>query len=349
MLEGKKLRHGQNQWSAETRSFTEAQANAQSLSKKLEALLEGKPAKESISIADAVAKWLKFREQEGKGNTKADLMGRKLIDWCDKHGIVMMTAITTERAINFRMSLPFKTGDSSSLSVHWSVMNQFFNWAEGLGYIERNPCPNPKLMPQFRIKFDQKEVKPPTPKQVEKVILMAEGRVKLLMMLMRETGMALVDAQKFGMSTEDAKLYGLSKPERHPVIEGTVIRGNRTKTNERYRVRITQPLAEALKALGSPAFPGTYREWRERCYVVFKKAMVKMTPHGFRHFRISEWLAQGISAPDVSKMVGTSEKEIRKTYEHWIEEAEQRLDEVQRQSWQKMGLDANGNAREMTQ
>ena len=119
----------------------------------------------------------------------------------------------------------------------------------------------------------------------------------------------------------------------------------RTKTNERYRVRIPQQLAEQLKALGSPAFPGTYREWRDRCYKVFKDAGVKMTPHGFRHFRISEWLSQGVRPEDVAAYVGTSPKEIRDTYHHWIKEYEDRLDEVQRQAWLKQGLDENGNKR----
>jgi integrase len=96
------------------------------------------------------------------------------------------------------------------------------------------------------------------------------------------------------MLQEDAERFGLSQPERGPVLEdGTLIRGNRTKTNERYRVRIRQQLAGQLKVLGSPTFPGTYPKWRAECYKAFKAAGVKMTPHAFRHFRISEWLSQG--------------------------------------------------------
>ena len=149
------------------------------------------------------------------------------------------------------------------------------------------------------------------------------------------------------MTLDDARKFELSKPERLPVLEDeTLIRGNRTKTGERYRVRISQSLANQLKTLGSPAFPGTYVKWREELNALLRKAGVKMTPHGFRHFRISEWLAQGITPNDVSKMVGTSEKEIRKTYEHWIKEAEDRLDEIQRQSWLKQGLNENGDAEE---
>ena len=68
-----------------------------------------------------------------------------------------------------------------------------------------------------------------------------------------------------------------------------------------------------------------------------------MTPHGFRHYRITEWLAAGVRVEDVADMVGTSPKEIRETYRHWIKEAEDRLDEVQRQAWLAQGFDKNGN------
>lgn len=81
--------------------------------------------------------------------------------------------------------------------------------------------------------------------------------MKLLSELMRWTATTLVDAQKFGMSLEDVQNLGFSKPERRPVLESeTLIRGRRTKTNERYRVRISRSLAEQLRGLGSPAFPG---------------------------------------------------------------------------------------------
>ncbi len=46
---------------------------------------------------------------------------------------------------------------------------------------------------------------------------------------------------------------------------------------------------------------------------------------------------------DVADMVGTSPEEIRETYRHWIKEAEDRIDEVQRQEWLALGLDEKGN------
>jgi integrase len=269
------------------------------------------------------------------------------VAWCENNDVILLTSIVTERAMKFRMSLPFRTGDSSSLSVHWAVIGGFFSWAVGMGYIEKSPVPNTRLYPQFRIKYKQKEVVPPSKRGIENVVATATGRVGILARLMRESGMALVDAQKFGMSQEDAKNYGLSKPERCPMLhDGSLIRGNRTKTGEAYRVRVSQSLAEQLRVLGSPAFPGTYVKWREDLYRVFRHAGVRMTPHGFRHYRISEWLAAGIRVEDVADMVGTSPEEIRKTYRHWIKEAEDRLDEVQRQAWLAQGLDENGDSKE---
>jgi integrase len=126
-------------------------------------------------------------------------------------------------------------------------------------------------------------------------------------------------------------------------VEGTLIRGNRTKSNERYRVRVSESLAKQLEALGEPAFPGTYTQWRWRVNKVIEDAGVKTTPHGFRHIRITEWLSAGMRVDDVANMVGTSPKEIRKTYRHWIQEEEDRLDEAQREAWLRMGLDENGN------
>ena len=346
VLDGKKLKRGQNKWTANTRSWSEAQTNAKKLEKDLEDLVQGKTVRPGVTVEAAINEWLEFRDKNKLGNIKAKLMGQKLIDWCGDSDVFLLTALTTDLAMKFRLSLPFRTGDSSSLSVHWAVINGFFNWCVGMGYIDKNPSLSGRQNPQFAIRYIKKETVPPTKKQIQKVLDTATGRVMSLCQLMRESAMALVDAQKFAMSLEDAQKFELSKPERRPMLEDeTLIRGNRTKTGERYRVRISQSSANQLKALGSPAFPGTYVKWREEVYKAFRAAGVDMTPHGFRHFRISEWLAQGISPTDVSKMVGTSEKEIRNTYEHWIKEAEDRLDEVQRQAWLAQGLDENGDPR----
>jgi integrase len=346
-LNGKKLRPGQNKWTLRTRLKTEALRHAAKLESDLEALLQGKPSQKNVTVEAAVREWLAFRSKHGLSNTKAKYMGNKLVEWCKNNDLLFLGSITPDQAVKFQMSLPFRTGDSSSLSVHWPVIGGFFNWVVGMRYVPVSPIPDTRQNPQFRIRYEKREVVPPTKEEVEKVLATATGSVKLLCQLMRWSAMALVDAQKFGMSLEDAQKFGLCKPERRPKLEhGTRIRGNRTKTNEQYRVRISRSLSEQLQALGCPAFPGAESLWRERLKKVFRDAGVEMTPHGFRHFRISEWLAQGILPEDVANMVGTSPEEIRETYRHWIKEAEDRLDEIQRQSWLAQGLDENGDEKE---
>lgn len=345
IFEGKKLTSPQTKWSLGTRSWSEAQSNVNDLKKRLKDFSEGRVVPQGMTVEAALNEWYEFRDQNGLDNIKAKLMGGKLVDWCENNNILLLTALTTDKIIKWRLTLPFRSGDSSSLSVHWSVISGFFSWAAGMGYVEKSPIPNPKINPQFRIRYEKTEVEPPTKKQVEKILAAAKGQVRLLSQLMRETGMALVDAVKYGMSQDDATKYGLPKPERRPVIQGKVIRGNRTKTNERYRVRISESLAKQLEALGEPAFPETLPTWRDRMKKAIADAGVKTTPHGFRHYRITEWLSAGVRVEDVADMVGTSPDEIRKTYRHWIKEAEDRLDEVQRQAWLKMGLDENGNAK----
>lgn len=342
VFEGKKLAY-QNKWSLETRSWSEAQSKVKELEKRLNDFAEGRVVPKGTTVEAALQEWYKFRDQNALGNTKAKQMGSKLVEWCEENNILLLAAFTTDKAIKWRLTLPHRSGDSSSLSVHWSVISGFFSWAAGMGYIDKTPIPNSKTNPQFRIRYKKAEVKPPTKKQVERILTTATGQTRLLCQLMRETAMALVDATKYAMTQEDAEKYGLSKPERRPAIQGKVIRGNRTKTNERYRVRISDSLAKQLEALGEPAFSGTYPQWRERVNKAIRDAGVETTPHGFRHYRITEWLSAGVHVDDVADMVGSSPNEIRKTYRHWIKEAEDRLDEVQREAWLKMGLDENGN------
>jgi hypothetical protein len=114
-LDGKKLRRGQNKWSAQTCIWSDAQTKAKRLNSDLEALLQGKPVRQNITLKAAVDEWLEFRSTNKLDNTKADLMGRKLTQWCENNDVVLLSAITTERVMKFRMSLPFRTGNSSSL------------------------------------------------------------------------------------------------------------------------------------------------------------------------------------------------------------------------------------------
>jgi len=122
-FEGKKLVH-QNKWSLETRSWSEAQTRVNDLEKRLKEFAEGKEAPKEETVAAALLEWYKFRDQNKLGNTKAKQIGGKLVKWCEENDILLLTALTTDKAMKWRLTLPFRSGDSSSLSVHWSVIRQ---------------------------------------------------------------------------------------------------------------------------------------------------------------------------------------------------------------------------------
>lgn len=114
------------------------------MEKRLKDFAEGKVVPKGMTVEVAVQEWYEFRDQNELDNTKAKLMGGKLVEWCEKSNILLLTALTTDKVIKWRLTLPFPSGDSSSLSVHWSVISGFFSWAAVMGYMEKSPIPNPK-------------------------------------------------------------------------------------------------------------------------------------------------------------------------------------------------------------
>jgi integrase len=323
-LDGTQIRE-----SAKTRSWETATKLARKKEREHENVRLGiVAAPKAVTVTSAAAEWLKIREQGGIQNDKAKTMSDRLVAWCDEHNITFVVEITTPLVMEFRRSLPFRSGDSSSLKVHWSVISGFFWWCKGMGYVAMSPIPNAKENPQFKITFKKKEVVPPTKEEVEKVLSTATGKTKLLAQLMRWSGMAIGDA----IFREKNKL------------EGNLIRGNRRKTDERFRVRVPQWLADSLPSFTDDInWKSPVHYWEKQLRDVFSAAGVKMMPHHFRHFRITELLSSGVRVEDVALMVGTSPQEIRRTYQHWIRETEDRLDEQQKQEFLLQGLDENGN------
>ena len=302
--------------------------------------LSGNPVEEPKvkTLEAAIEDWLAFRTAENRGNEKAKLMGRILVEWMKDREVTFLGEITTNLTSHFFMDMSkrFSHGTSGSLKTHWSMIKALFRWATEEKLIPENP------LPRRKITFKKPEVIPPTKKEVEKMIATANGMDRLFVLTMRHSGMAI----------RDTTMLSRSKLTDH-----NLIRGNRAKTNERYRVRIPVWLGETLLALPGEYFfwdgvtlPKTMvRRWGKRLSAMFETAGVNMTSHKFRHYFITEQLAAGVGVEDVSKMVGTSPAEIRKTYEHWIREAEDRLDTVQSTFWLKQGFDKNGNPKEMVQ
>jgi integrase len=339
-LDGKSRRE-----SANTRSFVAVKLAAEPKSRELRGEAPSVDIVRATSIESAIQDWLRFRETNSLSNDKPKLMGSKLMTWCKENGVTFLHQLTSEKVVQFRNSLPYRTKTSSSLKIHWAVMSNFFGWAHGAGLFAKNPLPNTRLHPQFKIKFKKPEVIPPTTAELDRLIAAVDKahsddqikhKVRLFMLTERWTGMAIMD-------TATLRRDRLGADNR--------IRGNRRKTNERFKVRIPGWLADQLRDLycsDQDYFFWNLRDRRKtkpysiRGYYevklrkIFELAGVKMTSHGFRHYFITQRLAQGWSVDEVSTMVGTSPQEIRKTYQHWIKEDDDRIEA----RFLEQGLDA---------
>ena len=331
--------------SAGTRSFAGVKLAAEKKTKELRGeAVSVEPAVNSVE--SAVKDWLRFRETNGlnndRTNDRTEYLGGKLVAWCKENGVTFLHQLTTGNVIQFRSSLPYKTTTSSSLKVHWSIICGFFNWAHATELIAKNPASNTLLHPTLKIRFKKPEVVPPTSAEVDRVFAAVDQtswdaetkhRVRLFALTERWTGMAIMDTATLQRDKLDAD---------------NRIRGNRRKTGERFKVRIPSWLADQLRVLprskpefffsnGDETDPYSIRRhYLGKLHKLFEIAEVKMTSHSFRHFFITEQLAKGWSVDDVSTMVGTSPREIRKTYHHWIKEDDERMDA----KWREQGLDA---------
>jgi integrase len=336
---------GQIKSSAKTRSLEIAEKLAQ----KLEAGEMGVTEK-ITPVEDAVKQWLKHREQKSTDQSKAKLIGAKLVAWAKREKFASLKAISKSDVAIWQTTddwTCYASETSSSLKIHWSVLKGFFSYAVGAGMLKESPIPTG---PQFRISFEAPEVKPYTAAEMKRMLDAVDHmqwdaatrfKVSTFILTMRWSAMAIRDTATL----------------RRDAIEDTnLIKGRRSKTNERFRVRLPLNIVQRLNSLSNDrpeyffwskanASASTcVGSWEHILTQVFDAAKITGgKSHRFRHTFITDELAHGTPVDAVSLMVGTSPQIIRKTYQHWIKEAEDRLDQLQAASWQQRGMDANGN------
>jgi integrase len=230
--------------SANTRSFAGVKLAAELKTKELHGEApSGETTVQAISVDAAIQDWLRFRETNGLGNDKPKLMGGKLLTWCKANSVTFLYQLTSDKVIHFRNSLPYKPKTSSSLKIHWVIICNFFGWAHGIGLVPKNPVPNTRVHPQFKIRFKKPEVVPPTTDENDRILAELDKtrwtaerkyRVQKFIETMINAGMAIRDTATLGRD----KLDGDNR-----------IRGNRCKTKERFKVRIPARLADDLRSL----------------------------------------------------------------------------------------------------
>src|SRR5207244_9581380 len=99
---------------------------------------------DALALADAIKKYMAWREREHTSNDKHETMTTKLLEYCRAQGILHLSGITTAILSDFKPTLKYRNhlGGSNSLKIHWSIMNMFFEWAVGGGHLDKNPMPS---------------------------------------------------------------------------------------------------------------------------------------------------------------------------------------------------------------
>jgi integrase/recombinase XerD len=340
--------------------WSAAEKIAVAKARELEGLAVGEPLPENpttaITIAEAIKKYLAWRERESESNDKAKLMTAKLQKYCSERSVFYLHQITTPMLSDFKGRLPYKNHmqDSGSLKIHWSMISNFFRWLAGENLLENNPMPSG---PQARTKSGKPKVNPFSKSEMEKILAAVDevegwdaGRrntVRTLILLMRWSGLAIRDATCL----------------KRIDMKGNSVITNRKKTGEPVYVPLPKFVADALRnhICNDP----DYFFWGNLCLThyapdkiktstilhshakhlrkVFKTAGVKGHPHMLRHTFVTEQLASGTRVEHVADMAGHSPQVCRDTYRKWIKEMQEPIDEAVVSGWLKQGLDREGS------
>jgi integrase len=308
----------------------------------------------NYSVKKAIDEWIAEREQDGiRNNAKAKYLTAKLLSWCQRNGIEYLNQIKKQGLRVWRTKeWRYRTGDSNSLKVHWSILNTFFNWCVEGDLIESNICPKRKG------KIERKEVVPLNPQQMDALETAVEKmrtpgwtderrlKMRVLILLMRWSGMAIHDAVHLERDADAVTR-----------LIGKTVHGKRSKTKKKFSVTIPDSIVNLLQSL--PHDHPRYFFWHKRgdgselrsmvqmfggwYGDVFKMAGIKGHSHQVRHSFATYHLSRGASVERVAEWMGDSVAEVLRTYGHWIPERQEQSDQAMRDSWAKMGLDAVGN------
>jgi integrase/recombinase XerD len=337
----------QRKMSAKTRSWEQANKLAR---KKEDALdrgvfSEAVPVQQApMTVAQAREKYLADKKVEGRTGRSALRkhinMTKRLLEWCNAHGIVFLKDITADNLKDWRNTWTFKRyGDnrpSYSWKIHWAVSKAFFKHAFTFGWIPTNEA---EKLNGFKVEHEQ--IQPFTREEMTKILASVDGcfnpeeahRMRSFILLMRWSGLACRDAATL---------------ERAAMDNGNRIRRRRGKTNTFVFVPIPPFVGDSLRQVenSNPKYffwNGTSQpdtlvgEFQRKLQIVFKAAGVSGHSHQFRHTFAVENLLAGMSIEDVSRLLGhTSLAVTQKHYDAFIQARQAQLERVVTEAWAKM-------------
>ncbi len=326
---------------ANTRSWAEAEDNKAQL---VDQLLGRSPVSKAAGqlLVEAIKTFDANKEAQGVKIRVRNMYARelkRLREFSERQGFVTVhQALTMENLIALRATWGDVYPSSSSRAVVQKHLNNFLRFCYDAKWIDRIP----RLTP---IKIDSPETLPLTATEYAKILKAATGKTRVLIQLMRWSGLAVRDASTLKRSDMHVE-NGVHK----------VIR-SRTKTGTPLYIPIPADVAaEVLSVMNGNevyvfwnaqnATPSESSEYRHAGYMgeqvknVFDAAGIETTGHMISHrlratFAV-DLLEKGVRLEDVSRLLGhKSVTTTERHYAKWVKGRQDRLDSIVSQSWAK--------------
>lgn len=331
-LKGKQYRRA-----AGTRSWAEAEDNKARLLDQLAGRVTEKPTGQLLS--EAIQTFDANKEAQGVKPRVRAMYARelkRLREFSEHRNLWMVAqALTMENLVELRSTWTDVYKSSYSRSVVQKHLNNFLRFCYDAKWIDRIP----RLSP---IKVDEPETLPLSAAEYTKVLKAATGKIRVLIQLMRWSGLAVRDAST--LKREDVHCdKGLYK----------IIR-RRTKTGQPLYIPIPADVAaEVMEVLNGN---DTYVFWNRRTVssseyrhagymgeqvkTVFDAAGIRteghMISHRLRATFAVDLLSKGVPLEDVSRLLGhKSVTTTERHYAKWVKGRQDRLDTLVAETWKK--------------
>ena len=326
--------------SAGTRSWAEAEEQK----KRLEDQLAGRqpePDSTALMLDAAIQTFHANKQAQGVKPRVRAMYARelkRLLEFSErKSRFTVAQALTLENLMELRATWNAVYKSSYSRSTVQKHLNHFLRFCYNAGWIPRIP----RLS---TIKITEPKTQPLTEPEYKSILDAAKGKIRVLIELMRWSGLAIRDAAT--LKREDVLLD--EKTGMHRIIR------ERTKTGTPLYIPIPADVAAKLSTVanGNPVYvfwdkqSATSSEYRQAGYMgeqikaAFELAGVQsdghMVSHRLRATFAVDLLQKGVPLEHVSKLLGhKSVKTTEAHYAEWTKGRQDTLDAVVSATWKK--------------
>jgi integrase/recombinase XerD len=289
------------------------------------------------TVAQAVTAYLDYkRRQHLKPSTirkREHWFERDLLPWCKAHLVHYVSDLDLDHLR--RWASTWKLGPLASQKKQESL-RQFFTFCQSSGWVHENPAKG-----LSKIKVVQKPTDYFTDAEMDRMLKAAEGKLRVLVLLMRWSGMSIRDAvtlERARLSAEDQIFLYRAKTGTpvHIVIPPDVADQLRKVecSNDRYFFWDGKSKPESAVGL-----------WQKYFREMFKKADLHHAdgsrkpahPHMLRDTFAVNLLICGVPLEDVKEYLGhTSIRTTEKHYAPFVMARMERMDENLRAAWRRV-------------